>query len=114
MTVTAWPRSRVPATYMAPTTGTSWLVPEIEREQAEGKRVTFRADAAFAKPEIYDASRNAAFTMRFGFSQGGSGVGDRRVTVPAPGRPSHKPMVRHKSFSYQAGSWTRRRPVGAW
>ena len=28
------------------------LLPEIERQQAEGKSVTFRADAAFAKPEI--------------------------------------------------------------
>ena len=31
------------------------LVPEVERQQAEGKRVAFRADAAFAKPEIHDA-----------------------------------------------------------
>ena len=31
------------------------LVPEIDRQQAEGTRVAFRADAAFAKPEIYDA-----------------------------------------------------------
>ena len=31
------------------------LVPEIDRQQAAGKRVAFRADAAFAKPEIYDA-----------------------------------------------------------
>jgi hypothetical protein len=31
------------------------LLPEIERQQAEGKEVTFRADAAFAKPEIYEA-----------------------------------------------------------
>ena len=31
------------------------LVPEIERQQGEGKRLTFRADAAFAKPEIYEA-----------------------------------------------------------
>jgi hypothetical protein len=31
------------------------LVPEIERQQAERKRVAFRADAAFAKPEIYEA-----------------------------------------------------------
>ena len=28
------------------------LLPEIERQQAAGKRVTFRADAVFAKPEI--------------------------------------------------------------
>src|SRR6266849_798887 len=31
------------------------LVPEIERQQVEGKEVAFRADAAFAKPEIYEA-----------------------------------------------------------
>jgi hypothetical protein len=31
------------------------LVPEIERQQAQGQRVAFRADAAFAKPEIYEA-----------------------------------------------------------
>ena len=29
------------------------LLPEIERQQRERKRVAFRADAAFAKPEIY-------------------------------------------------------------
>ena len=29
------------------------LLPEIKRQQGEGKRVTFRADAAFAKPAIY-------------------------------------------------------------
>ena len=31
------------------------LVPEIDRQPAAGTRVAFRADAAFAKPEIYDA-----------------------------------------------------------
>jgi hypothetical protein len=31
------------------------LLPEIERQQAEGKQVAFRADAAFAKPETYEA-----------------------------------------------------------
>jgi hypothetical protein len=30
-------------------------LPEIEHQQAEGKRVTFRADAVFAKPELYEA-----------------------------------------------------------
>ena len=34
---------------------TELLLPEIERQEAEGKEVAFRADAAFAKPEIYDA-----------------------------------------------------------
>src|SRR5450756_1560833 len=31
------------------------LLPEIERQQRMGKEVAFRADAAFAKPEIYEA-----------------------------------------------------------
>ncbi len=30
------------------------LLPEIERQQKAGKEVVFRADAAFAKPEIYE------------------------------------------------------------
>ena len=35
------------------------LVPEIDRQQAEGTRVAFRADAAFAKPEILRRARDA-------------------------------------------------------
>lgn len=31
------------------------LLPEIECQQELGKEVVFRADAAFAKPEIYEA-----------------------------------------------------------
>src|SRR5712692_6171132 len=31
------------------------LLPEIERQEELGKEVVFRADAAFAKPEIYEA-----------------------------------------------------------
>jgi hypothetical protein len=31
------------------------LLPEIERQQDQGKEAVFRADAAFAKPEIYEA-----------------------------------------------------------
>ena len=42
------------------------LVPEIDRQQAEGTRVAFRADAAFAKPEIYDAleQRDVDYAIR--------------------------------------------------
>ena len=42
------------------------LLPEIERQQAEGPRVAFRADAAFAKPEIYDAleQRDVDYAIR--------------------------------------------------
>src|SRR6202140_313591 len=42
------------------------LLPEIERQQAEGKQVAFRADAAFAKPELYAAleERGAMYAIR--------------------------------------------------
>ena len=31
------------------------MFPEIERQQKQGKEVLFRAKAAFAKPQIYEA-----------------------------------------------------------
>ena len=42
------------------------LLPEIERQQAAGKQVTFRGDAAFAKPEIYESSeeRGVQYAIR--------------------------------------------------
>jgi hypothetical protein len=42
------------------------LLPEIERQQKLGKEVAFRADAAFAKPEIYEAleSRGVKYAIR--------------------------------------------------
>ena len=41
-------------------------MPEIDRQQAVGTRVAFRADAAFAKPEIYDAleQRDVDYAIR--------------------------------------------------
>jgi hypothetical protein len=36
------------------------LLPEIERQQQHGKEVVVRADAAFAKPEIYEALEKRA------------------------------------------------------
>jgi Transposase DDE domain group 1 len=42
------------------------LLPEIERQQDLGKEVVFRADAAFAKPEIYEAleERGVKYAIR--------------------------------------------------
>jgi hypothetical protein len=34
------------------------LLPEVERQQELGKEVVFRADAAFAKPEIIEGLKN--------------------------------------------------------
>jgi hypothetical protein len=42
------------------------LPPEIERQQQMGKAVVFRADAAFAKPELYEAleERDVKYAIR--------------------------------------------------
>lgn len=42
------------------------LLPEIERQQQLGKDEVFRADAAFAKPEIYEAleARGVNYAIR--------------------------------------------------
>ena len=43
------------------------LLPEIKRQQAAGKQVTFRGDAAFAKPEIYEFSEERGVQYAFAF-----------------------------------------------
>jgi len=42
------------------------LLPEIDRQQKLGKEVVFRTDAAFAKPEIYEAleERSVKYAIR--------------------------------------------------
>jgi len=42
------------------------LLPEMERQQSMGKEVVFRADAAFTKPEIYEAleERGVKYAIR--------------------------------------------------
>ena len=42
------------------------LLPEIERQQRMGKEIAFRADAAFAKPEVYEAleERGVKYAIR--------------------------------------------------
>jgi Transposase DDE domain group 1 len=90
------------------------LLPEIDRQQAQGKEVAFRGDAAFAKPELYETLEER--TVKYAIRLPGNDNLQRNITalLTRPvGRPSHKPMVRYKSFLYQAASWkTARRVVG--
>ena len=90
------------------------LLPEIERQQAEGQRVAFRADAAFAKPEIYEAleTRGVSYAIRIPANKTLE-LAIEDVLFRSPGRPSRKPLVRYKSFRYQADSWTTPRRVVA-
>ena len=90
------------------------LVPEIDRQQAAGRRVAFRADAAFAKPEIYDAleQRDVDYAIRMPANKNLE-VAVEDILFRPPGRPSCKPLVRYKSFRYQAKSWTTPRRIVA-
>ena len=89
------------------------LLPEIERQQGMGKEVAFRADAAFAKPEIYEAleERGVKYAIRIPANENLERDIAELLLRPV-GNPSHKPVVRYKSFLYQAQSWkTARRDV---
>ena len=90
------------------------LLPEIERQQKLGKEVVFRADAAFAKPKIYEESEERGVKYAIRIPANDSLERDTADLLTRPvGRPSHKPVVRYKSFLYQAGSWTKARRVVA-
>ena len=82
------------------------LLPEIEQQQKLGKEVVFRADAAFAKPEIYDAleERDVKYAIRIPANDSLERDIAELLTRPV-GRLSHKPVVWYKSFLYQAASW---------
>jgi Transposase DDE domain group 1 len=76
--------------------------------------VTFRGDAAFAKPELYEAleERTVKYAIRLPANDNLQRNITELLTRPV-GRPSYKPVVRYKSFFYQAASWTMARRVVA-
>ena len=76
------------------------------RYQEKGVRLLFRADAAFAKPEVYEylESRDTGYAMRLPAIE----VLQRHIRhlLKRPvGRPPKKPVVRYHDFVYQAQSW---------
>src|SRR2546426_2413649 len=88
------------------------LLPIIARYRARGQTVVVRADAAFALPALYEAleRRGGRDAIRLPAND----VLERRIeellTRP-PRPPSHAPLVRYRSFEYQAASWDRPRRV---
>lgn len=90
------------------------LLPEIERQQKQGRDVVVRADAAFAKPELYEAleARGVTYAIRIPSNETLEQAVAELLRRPV-GRPSRKPLVRYKSFRYQAGSWKIARRVVA-
>jgi hypothetical protein len=83
------------------------LLPEIERQQGLGKEVVFRADAAFAKPELYEAleERGVRYAIRIPANDSLERDIAELPTRPV-GRPSPKPVVWYMGFFYRAEGWT--------
>ena len=88
------------------------LLPIIDRYRRRRQSVVIRADAAFAMPAIYEAleRREVHYAIRLPAND----VLERKIedllTRPR-GRPSYAPLVRYRSFQYQAASWDRPRRV---
>ena len=79
-----------------------------------GKEVAFRGDAAFAKPEVYEAleARDVKYAIRIPANNGLER--DIAELLPRPvGRPSQKPLAEYKGFLHQAASWKAGRRVVA-
>jgi len=90
------------------------LLPEIERQQKAGKEVVFRAGAAFAKPEVYEAleERGVEYAIRLPANDSLERDIAELLTRPVR-RPGHKPADWYKSFLYQAASLKTARRVVA-
>jgi hypothetical protein len=88
------------------------LVPIVERYRAVGKKLYFRADAAFASPDMYEylEDNNILYAMRIKANNRLYEHVDYLMTRPV-GRPSAKPKVFYHDFSYRAKSWRRSRRV---
>jgi Transposase DDE domain group 1 len=74
----------------------------------------FRADAAFAKPEIYEAMEewSVKYAIRLPANDNLLRDIEELLTRPA-GRPSYQPIIWYKGFLYKAASWKTARRVVA-
>jgi len=90
------------------------LEPVVARYRDLGLPCRFRADAAFAQPELYEFLEAEGYD--YAIRLPGNDVLQRDIepllTRPV-GRPSNAPLVRYADFSYQAQSWNRSRRVVA-
>ena len=89
-----------------------FIEPIVERYMKMAVRLLFRADAAFAKPELYEymESRRIGYAIRLPAND----VLQREIThllVRPTEWPSQKPIVSYHDFAYQAQSWSLPRRV---
>ncbi|MCH9051630.1 MAG: IS1380 family transposase [Proteobacteria bacterium] len=90
------------------------LEPVVERYRERDLRRYFRGDAAFASPEIYEylEAEGFLYAIRLPMNQVLQESIAHLLTRPV-GRPPNHVRRYYASFSYQAGSWDRKRRVVA-
>ena len=86
----------------------------VQRYEHKKIRQYFRADAAFAKPEIYEYLEENGFlyVIRLPSNDLLQRLLQHLLTRPV-GRPPRKPIVLYGDFMYQAASWDKSRRVVA-
>ncbi len=90
------------------------LEPVVERYKERQVRLYFRGDAAFASPVIYDylEAEGILYAIRLKANAVLQECIAHLLTRPV-GRPPNHVRRYHASFSYQAGSWDKKRRVVA-
>ena len=90
------------------------LEPVVARYQGRNLRRYFRADAAFANPEIYEYLEAEGFEYAIRLPANDALLRDIEPLLTRPvGRPSSVPVVWYAGFLYQAKSWNQARRVVA-
>ncbi len=88
------------------------LDPVVSRYRTREIARMFRADATFARPEVYEylEAEGFLYAIRLPANQILQREIEHLLTRPV-GRPSNKPKVYYHSFQYRAASWNRARRV---
>jgi hypothetical protein len=90
------------------------LEPVVARYRGLAVPFYFRADAAFANPEIYEYLEEEAYGYAIRLPANDILMAEIANLLTRPvGRPSNAPHVRYADFQYQAKSWNRARRVVA-
>ena len=90
------------------------LKPVVKRYQRKGRRLLFRGDAAFGKPEVYEYLEQEMIGYAIRLSA--NAVLQREIAhllVRPADWSSRRPIVSYYDFTYQAQSWSISRRVVA-
>ena len=92
-----------------------FIEPIVERYMKMAVRLLFRADAAFAKPEVYDdlESKSIGYAIRLPANDVFQREIAHLLARPIEWPTDNKPMVSYHEFAHQAQSWSAPRRVVA-